>query len=565
MSTASPAADDAQLVAGVLAGDREAFAGVYVKYGDRLHDFAFSMLRNRDEAADCVADSFVLMAEKVGQLRDPSRLRPWLYSVVRNECLRTLRGRARVAHDDDWLEAMPDLGEGPEQQVERDDSEAELRDLVWGAIEGLNDRDRALLDLHLRQGLDGAELAAAMNVTPANSYVMLSRARDQVERSLGALLIARRGSDDCAELATLLTDWDGTFSPLIRKRVARHIDGCDVCETRRRRMVSPLALLAAVPLVAAPAALKDRVLDDSRLVAHYSDSPVTPPVAPAPDDDQHHRSGAWLIVAAVLLLVLGGGAVVLWASAGDDDIAAVDAPVAGTTTAPTAAPSPAAAPTSAVSSSAPTDSTSPTASATATSATTVPTLAAPGDLQVSRRDLDLGLDASSGSVRLRNVGGTALDFTATPRAGWLTVSAGGGSLAPGAARDLRISADRSGLAEGRHSGRVSVSWSGGTVVITVRLTVDRPPVIGAITATGTDCSVPVRASVTDGAGVSSVRVTWSGAVSGQKSATRSGTTWTATVQPISVGGAVIVTFTATDSAGARTSRSRTFTWNPCPG
>lgn len=96
MTVSGPPADDATLVAGVLAGDRQAFAGVYERYADRLHDFAYSMLRNREEAADCVADSFVLMAEKVGQLRDPSRLRPWLYSwCATSACARCAAGPGR--------------------------------------------------------------------------------------------------------------------------------------------------------------------------------------------------------------------------------------------------------------------------------------------------------------------------------------------------------------------------------------------------------------------------------------------------------------------------------------
>ncbi len=51
---------------------------------------------------------------------------------------------------------------------------------------------------------------------------MLSRMRDQVERSLGALLIARLGRDDCRR-ARLASSTGGTasFSPLLRKRVAR--------------------------------------------------------------------------------------------------------------------------------------------------------------------------------------------------------------------------------------------------------------------------------------------------------------------------------------------------------
>lgn len=554
---------DADLVSGVLAGDRQAFAGVYERYADRLYDFAFSMLRNREEASDCVADSFVVMAEKLAQLRDPGALRPWLYSVVRNECLRTLRARARVAHDDEWLEAMPDQGHGPEQQVEQDAVQEELRELVWAAIAGLNDRDRSLLDLHMRQGLEGADLAAAMDVTTANSYVMLSRARDQVERALGALLIARRGSDECDELGELLKDWDGSFSPLIRKRVARHIDGCETCERRRRLMVSPLALLGGVPAFAAPAALKDRVLDDERLVAFYVDAPVVP-AAPVPGggDAVRRRRGLLVAVAAALLLVIGLGGIA-WLAQGDDDLVAVDTPTSEDPTTPSEEPS-ASAPTASATKSAPEPSETVTTETSGATATTDTTLAAPGDLQVSTRNLDLGASRTSGSVRLRNVGGSPLDFTATSRTGWLSVSRKSGSLDAGDSVGLTITADRGALAEGAHSGQVAVRWSGGTVVVTVRLSVNRPPVVGTVTADATSCSIPVSAAVTDGSGVRSVRVSWSGVVNGQKSATSSGGRWGATI-PVPVGGNVKVTFTATDSGGLRTSRSRTFTFDPCPG
>lgn len=557
--TPAGALPDADLVTGVLAGDRLAFAGVYERYADRLHDFAYSMLRNREEAADCVADSFVVMAEKLAQLRDRSRLRPWLYSVVRNECLRTLRARAREAHDDEWLDAMPDQGSGPEDQVADAEVTEELQALVWSAVEGLNDRDRALIDLHLRQGLEGAELAAAMDVTPANAYVMLSRARDQVERALGALLVARRGSDDCDELALVLRGWDGTFSPLVRKRVARHIHGCEECAGRRRRMVSPLVLLAGVPAFAAPPALRDRVLDDERLVAFYVDQPVAGPPA------ARGRRGL-AAVGGVLLLLLGVLAVVLLWPGGADTENAVDPlptssapttpPATATTTAPVA---PVVTTPGAPSSSAPTTASSAPASAPTSVA------AAPGDLRASTRSVDLGRAGTSETVRLGNAGGSPVRFTARSRASWLAVSPAGGTVAAGSSTGLRVVASRAGLAEGTHRGEVAVTWSGGTIVVAVTLTVDRPPVVGAIATSGTDCTITVSARVTDGSGVRSVQVRWSGAVSGQRAVGHSGSTWSTSIGPIGTGGALTVTFTATDTGGATSSRSRTFTVNPCPG
>ena len=69
MSPEDAEVPDAVLVEAVLGGDREAFAAVYDRYADRLHDFAQSLLRHREEAADSVADAFVIMAERLEQLR----------------------------------------------------------------------------------------------------------------------------------------------------------------------------------------------------------------------------------------------------------------------------------------------------------------------------------------------------------------------------------------------------------------------------------------------------------------------------------------------------------------
>lgn len=254
---ADEAQPDAVLVAQVLDGDRDAFAAVYDRYADRLYDFAHSMLRNREDASDAVADAFVTFAEKLPQLREADRLRPWLYAIVRTECLRRIKARGRFAFDgDERMSEMADTTITPDDAV----AVSALQQLVWDAAAGLAERDRALLDLHLRQGLDGAELGEAMGVSASNAYVMMNRLRGQMERSLGALLVAKTGRANCDELDGTLGDWDGEFSPLVRKRVARHVDGCSRCMARKSAMASPLALFAGVSAFAAPASLRERVL-----------------------------------------------------------------------------------------------------------------------------------------------------------------------------------------------------------------------------------------------------------------------------------------------------------------
>jgi RNA polymerase sigma factor (sigma-70 family) len=297
--------DDATLVAAARSGDDTAWAAIYDRYADKLHDHCFRILRDRDEAADALHDGFLAAARNLHQLREPDRLRPWLYSICRHVALRRLKARDRVELTDSVDELM-----ATDADLDRGVRSEELSELVWAAAAGLNGRDQALLDLNLRQGLEGQDLADAMGTSLSNSYVMLSRMRDQVERSLGALLIARLGREDCEELDQLLAGWDGRFTPLLRKRVARHVDGCEVCSERRRTAVSPLALLALAPLVPAPGLLKARVISSIRNV-----DVVDPPHVPftkegfaslGPSEEGSRPKAAWLLGVAAVLLLVGG-------------------------------------------------------------------------------------------------------------------------------------------------------------------------------------------------------------------------------------------------------------------
>jgi hypothetical protein len=83
--------------------------------------------------------------------------------------------------------------------------------------------------------------------------------RDRVEKSLGALTVAKAGRRDCSQLAQILSGWDGELTILLRKRVNRHIEECATCD-RTRKKYAPLALFGAAPVFAMPFGLRERVL-----------------------------------------------------------------------------------------------------------------------------------------------------------------------------------------------------------------------------------------------------------------------------------------------------------------
>lgn len=305
------AMDDAPLVRAACEGDKQAFADIYDRYSDRIFSFLCTVVRNREDAADLLQDTFLTAAARLDQLRDPEKLRPWLYAIARHLAMKSLKRSGRLDPLDEDFEPA-DTSAGPSELA----AQSELAVLFQEAAEGLGAQDRVVMDLHLRQGLEGRELGDALGVTPGHAYVMLSRMRDQVERSLGALMVARQGSKDCRKLEAILRPWDGRFTATWRKRVARHVDGCEICGELRKRIVSPAAMLGAVPLIAAPAYAREAVLEKMQLVGCATD--LAPKEAAAlrnerwpsnnggfpPPMARRRRPSATVVVAAAILLVL---------------------------------------------------------------------------------------------------------------------------------------------------------------------------------------------------------------------------------------------------------------------
>ena len=131
-----------------------------------------------------------------------------------------------------------------------------------------------MIELRLWQGLDTAETATVMGISTAHANSLLYRARNQLTAAVGVLLVARAGPGDCARLKGILSGWDGHLTPLLRKRLSRHIGHCRTCSDLRNQVLRPtlLTLWPAGTLAAAvageqaqhaaavPAGLKDQVL-----------------------------------------------------------------------------------------------------------------------------------------------------------------------------------------------------------------------------------------------------------------------------------------------------------------
>jgi RNA polymerase sigma factor (sigma-70 family) len=512
--------EDREVVAAIVAGDPDGLAEAYDRYAVPLFGYCCSMLREPADAADAVQDTFLIAAAKLRGLRDPAKLRAWLYAVARNECLRRLRAAKATAGLGDAPD-VPDVSEpGPGTETER----ADLQVLVRDAIDGLNPAEREVIELSLGHDLAGEDLADALGVTRNHAHALLSRARSQLERSLGALIVARTGREACPELDAMLTSWDGQLTVLIRKRISRHIEQCGICGERKRRELTPALFAGALPLVAVMPGFREQLL---KMMADRTPAglahrlgvanragpfgpagfpkPISPPWHSAPwHGAVRHVHGAVVTTAtavvvagAVAAVVIGGGSSHGHTSAAgpgggtthaaggsrglspahgspssnDGNGLVPSASKSGGATAPglsgvSATPGPASS-TGGSSPSAPSgSSSSPTAAVTATAAATTPQ----GTLTVSTGALDLVTVNGTATAKftITASGDPVSDYSVTAGsalAGSLTVSPSAGSLASGGSVTVTVTANSLVAL----AGQLTVNPGGQTVTVLVSL------------------------------------------------------------------------------------------------
>ncbi len=243
---------DSGVGAPIVAGDAGELTEAYDKYADPLYKYCRFLLSDTGDAADAVQDTFVIAAAKLAGPRDAAHPRAWLYAVARDEALRI----ARAANAVSAPAAPPDAADEPADD-DNGGERAELRRLLGSAAGGLDPAEREAIELQLRHGLAPAEIALVLGASRGRAQSLLSRARDQLEACLGALLVGRAGRGDCAELGAMLAGWDGRLTVALRKRMHRHIERCATCAGQRAAQLRPAMLLGLSPGAAMAAAAAD--------------------------------------------------------------------------------------------------------------------------------------------------------------------------------------------------------------------------------------------------------------------------------------------------------------------
>jgi RNA polymerase sigma-70 factor, ECF subfamily len=102
-TSSNPVADNQNSISagarGLLA-DRLDFESLVADYYEPLYKFAFSLTCNEADACDLVQQSFCIWANKGRQLRDATKVKTWLFTILHREFLGARRKQARFPHVD---------------------------------------------------------------------------------------------------------------------------------------------------------------------------------------------------------------------------------------------------------------------------------------------------------------------------------------------------------------------------------------------------------------------------------------------------------------------------------
>jgi RNA polymerase sigma-70 factor (ECF subfamily) len=173
--TAAPVITDS-VVADAVAGDTAAFSRIVRAHHDDMVRVCQVIAGDVELAQDAAQAAWPIAWRRLGTLREPSALRPWLVTIAANEARRMLRSQRR-AHTTDLASADVALIDLDPAQRDPD------LDLI-ASVQRLDADDRRMLALRYVAGFDATEIGKAIGMTPSGVQSRLARAVERLRREV---------------------------------------------------------------------------------------------------------------------------------------------------------------------------------------------------------------------------------------------------------------------------------------------------------------------------------------------------------------------------------------------
>ena len=191
--------EEVALARDLLAGRPGAFDPFVNLFRSKLFRYSFLVCRQREDAEEITQEALLRVFQNLHQLKEPERIRPWVFRIARNACL--MKRRKSVFAPDrelslDELQPVVSRQDGqksieiadwsalPEDEVLRGELRAKLED----AIASLSDTYKTVLLLRDVENLTTDETAEVLDISPDTVKTRLHRARLALRQILDGYL-----------------------------------------------------------------------------------------------------------------------------------------------------------------------------------------------------------------------------------------------------------------------------------------------------------------------------------------------------------------------------------------
>jgi RNA polymerase sigma factor (sigma-70 family) len=165
-----------QIVNAAQQGDPRALTTLVSGSHAHVQRFAHTLCSTPEDAEDAAQEALIVLFRKIGTLRTTAALASWMFSIVRNECVR--RSRLRLTRPSPRPTSEPSAEDATLARLEME--------RIVEALAALPIEQRAVLVLRDIQGLSGAATAEALGLSRAAMKSRLHRGRSAMRARLTA-------------------------------------------------------------------------------------------------------------------------------------------------------------------------------------------------------------------------------------------------------------------------------------------------------------------------------------------------------------------------------------------
>jgi RNA polymerase sigma-70 factor (ECF subfamily) len=190
---------EVELARQLMAGEPEAFDRFVEHFRSKIYQYSWLMCGQREDAEEVAQETLLNAFRNFNHLREPERVRPWVFQIAKNACLMKRRksvfAPSREISLDDFLPAMDHDGGHVRLEIadwsgvpDRQLLQSEMKQVLDRAIGELPESYRSVILLRDVEELSTLETAQVLDLKEDAVKTRLHRARLAVRQKLDEYL-----------------------------------------------------------------------------------------------------------------------------------------------------------------------------------------------------------------------------------------------------------------------------------------------------------------------------------------------------------------------------------------